>query len=155
MQILYKFLGKRIAAEMNDNQEHQNTKRDNLLISLWGYSLFCLWTSLEGCLRMFLHRSNPYLAPSLPLAVQQFFLHTQCLQLIQIHPYLYGFCVAYTDIRALRTIIRKHTLVSGPQIVSSTFRRLIINTIFSVYASARKVVCGSIDIKYSGVSMVH
>ena len=69
--------------------------------------------------------------------------------------YLYGFCVAYTDIRALRTIIRKHTLVSGPQTVSSTFRRLIINKNFSAYESARKVVCGSIDIKYSGVSMVH
>ena len=34
----------------------------------------------------------------------------QCLQVIRIHPYLYGFYVVYTDIRKLRAIIRKHDL---------------------------------------------
>ena len=35
----------------------------------------------------------------------------QCLQLVRIHPYLYGFCVVCTDIRELCSIIRKSARV--------------------------------------------
>ena len=62
-------------AEMNDTEERQNTKWDNLLTSVWGYSLSWLWKSLEDCLTLLLHHLNPYLVPSLLPAAQQFFAY--------------------------------------------------------------------------------
>ena len=35
----------------------------------------------------------------------------QCLQLVWIRPYLYGFCVVYTDIWKLCSIIQKRGII--------------------------------------------
>ena len=52
----------------------------------------------------------------------------QCLQLIQIHSYLYGFYVVYTDIRILCAIIRKqdYMLSELVLIIIMFFPRILI-----------------------------